>query len=243
MANQLEMGPDLFGPEQPRGLRILGRLQSHLSIGQAEARLGTWVERLTARRPEADGAARATLHSRATAVPLTPQVIAAFSPVATVFALVLGLACANVANMMLARGLGRQRELGIRVAVGATPGRLVRQLLTESMLLAFAAGCLAVPISQIFIRGSVKVMFATLPAGMEDLVQQVPLQADTRVLIFTLIAALSSTIMFGLLPAVQSHTRRRHLSHERRVLELLATRPAEKRAGRRANRDLRPLVD
>ena len=243
MANQLEMGPDLFGPEQPRGLRILGRLQSHLSIGQAEARLGTWVERLTARRPEANGAARATLHSRATAVPLTPQVIAAFSPVATVFALVLGVACANVANMMLARGLGRQRELGIRVAVGATPGRLVRQLLTESMLLAFAAGCLAVPISQIFIRGSVKVMFATLPAGMEDLVQQVPLQADTRVLIFTLIAALSSTIIFGLLPAVQSHTRRRHLSHERRVLELLATRPAEKRAGRRANRDLRPLVD
>ena len=105
LANQLEMGPDLFGPEQPRGLRILGRLQSHLSIGQAEARLGTWVERLTARRPEANGGARATLHSRATAVPLTPQVIAAFSPVATVFALVLGVACANVANMMLARGL------------------------------------------------------------------------------------------------------------------------------------------
>ncbi len=204
IANQLEMGPDLFGPEQPRSLRILGRLQAHLSTGQAEARLATWVEPLTAQRPEADRPVRAILHSRATALPLTPQVIVAFSPVAIVFALVLGLACANVANMMLARGLGRQRELGIRVAVGATPGRVVRQLLTESMLLAFAAGCLAVPISQIIIRGSVKVMFATLPAGMEDLVHQIPLQTDPRVLIFTMIAALLATIMFGLIPAVQT---------------------------------------
>ena len=204
MANQLEMGADLFGPEQPRRLRILGRLQPHLSVGQAEVRLGTWVQRLTAQRPEANRAVRATLHSRATAVPLTPQVIVAFSPIAIVFGLVLGLACANVANMMLARGLGRQRELGIRVGLGATPGRLVRQLVTESMVMALAAGCLAFPISQILIRGSVNVMFATLPAGMEDLVQEVPLQADMRVLIFTMIAALLATIMFGLVPAVQS---------------------------------------
>jgi hypothetical protein len=204
MANQLETGADLFGPEQPRGLRILGRLQPRLSVGQAEVRLGTWVQRLTAQRPEANRAVRATLHSRATAVPLTPQVIVAFSPVGIVFGLVLGLACANVANMMLARGLGRRRELGIRLGLGATPGRLVRQLVTESMLMAFAAGCLAVPLSQMLIRGSVNVMFATLPAGMEDLVQHVPLQADTRVLIFTMIAALLAIIMFGLVPAVQS---------------------------------------
>jgi predicted permease len=204
MANQLEAGRDLFGPEQPRGLRILGRLQPHLSTAQAEARLGTWIDHLTAQRPEANRAVRATLQSRATAVPLTPQVMVAFSPVAIVFGLVLGLACANVANMMLARGLGRQRELGIRVALGATPARLIRQLLTESSLVAFAAGCLAVPISQIIIKGSVNVMLATLPAGMEDLVQQVPLETDTRVLIFTMIAALLATIVFGLVPAVQT---------------------------------------
>ena len=121
ITNQLEVGPDLFGPEQPPGLRILGRLQPHLSVGQAEVRLATWTQRLTGQRSEANRAVRATLHSRATAVPLTPQVILAFSPVGIVFGLVLGLACANVANMMLARGLGRQRELGIRL--GLAPRR------------------------------------------------------------------------------------------------------------------------
>ena len=204
MARQLVTGPDSFGSEQPRDLRILGRLQPHLGVGQGEARLATWVEHLTPQHPEANRAVRAILHSRATAVPLTSQVIVAFSPVAIVFGLVLGLACANVANMMLARGLGRQRELGIRVAVGATPGRLLRQLLTESMLLAFAAGCLAVPISQILIRGSVNVMFATLPTGMEDLIHEVPFQADMRVLIYTMLAAALATIVFGLVPALQT---------------------------------------
>jgi hypothetical protein len=167
MANQLQMGPDVSGPEQPRSLRILGRLRPHVSIRQAEARLATLLEHLAAQRPEADRPVRATLHSRATALPLTPQVIGAFSPVVIVFGLVLGLACANVANLMLARGLRRQRELGIRVALGATPGRLVRQLLTESMLLALIAGCLAVPLSQVVISGSVTFMLATLPAGAD----------------------------------------------------------------------------
>ena len=243
IANQLETGPDLFGPEQPRSLRILGRLQAHLSTGQAEARLATWVEHLTAQRPEADRPVRAILHSRATALPLTPQVIVAFSPVVIVFGLVLGLACANVANMMLARGLRRQRELGIRVALGATPGRLVRQLLTESVLLAFVAGCLAVPISQIVIRGSVKRHDGHPSCGHgrsrprsgaagryagPDVHDDRSTGGDRRV---------------RTRAGSPDHTRRRHFSHERRVLECWTTRPAEKCARRHASRDLRPLVD
>ena len=136
----LEDGPDIFGPEHPGGLRILGRLKTGMRVQEGQAGLTLWAQRITAGRPDFDKAAGAILRSRATTIPLTRTALLTFSPIVISFGLVLLIACANVANMMLARAMSRQREIGVRLSLGAARGRLIRQLLTESLLLSLLGG-------------------------------------------------------------------------------------------------------
>src|SRR5258708_20572251 len=139
MNARFDDGPDLFGPEHPRRLFIIGRLKPGFSVRQAQAGLTVWAQRFTADRPDAEKVVGAVFWSRATSLVLNPRAALTLSPILVAFALVLLIACANVANMMLARAMSRQREIGIRLALGAGRGRLVRQLLTESILLALPA--------------------------------------------------------------------------------------------------------
>jgi predicted permease len=111
--------------------------------------------------------------------------------------LVLVVACANVANMLLARGLTRRREIAIRLSMGAGRGRLLQQLLTESVLLSLAGGVLAMFIAWTGARAVV----ALIPA---DGVHQVDLSPDGTVLAYTLVVAILTGIVFGLLPALNS---------------------------------------
>src|SRR6185295_13023619 len=99
---------------------------------------------------------------------------------------------------MLARAMARQREIGVRLSLGASRRRLVRQLLTEAILLAIPAGLAGFAISQATIHLAVSVMYATLPADLTALVTIVPLPPDARVLGFTMMAALVSALGFGL---------------------------------------------
>ena len=204
MTPLLENGLNIFGSENSALPLIVGRLKRRISVSQAEADLAGWTRQVTADRPESERAARAFLRSKATVVRLSAKVLAVFSPLAAAVGLVLLLACANVANMMLARAMARQREIGIRLSLGADRKRLVRQLLTESLLLAVPAGLAGFLVSRVAIEVSLRIMFATLPSNLVEIAPRISLPPDIRVFGFMLFAALVSALVFGLAPAVQS---------------------------------------
>jgi len=204
MAGRLQDGPDLFGKEHPERLDIVGRLRHGQSVPGAEAILTARSQRMTLQMPDDSKAVGVLLHSKATSIPLTPELLVAFSPLAVAFGLVLVLACTNVASIMLARATARQREIGIRLSLGALRRRLVRQLLTESILLSIPAAILGFIISRVTIDAAIRVMFATVPKDMLELIHDVPRPVDWRVIAFMLFAALASALLFGLAPAFQA---------------------------------------
>lgn len=111
--------------------------------------------------------------------------------------LVLLIACANVANLLIARGFMRQREIAVRLSLGATRGQLVRQLLTESVLLSLIGGALGIALSVALTRG----LIALIPQQQPLLIQPTP---DLRILSFTFALTLVTGVVFGLLPALRA---------------------------------------
>src|SRR2546427_4071069 len=204
LLSRLEGSEDLFGSKEPEVLRAVLRLKPGVDERQARAALATWAANATATLPDSLRWTRADLFSVASALPLTPETIAMFTPAVVGFGLVLLIAFANVANVMLARGLARQREIGIRLALGAARARLVRQLLTESALLAIPAAALGFVISRWTIDGGVRLMFASVPSEFVPYLRVIALSPDLRVFGFVLLAALASALAFGLVPALQA---------------------------------------
>lgn len=124
---------------------------------------------------------------------IAPIVAIAF----TAFGAVLLLACANVTNLLLARGAARQSEIAVRMAIGAGRARIVRQLLTEAGLLALVAAAITLPLTYALPRLAVRIMGQNVPTN-------VPLEPDIKVLLFALGIALLATLAFGLAPALQT---------------------------------------
>ena len=183
---------------------VIGRLLPGMTARSAQAPLLAWSRAISAALPPEERAAGVILEPRGTAVPLGTGAIAMFLPLFVAFGLVLLTACANVSNMMLARALARQREIGIRISLGAGRARLVRQLLTESALLALPAALAGLVLSQLTLRGAQRLMFATVPAPFARFVGIADLSIDWRVFAFILIAAAAATLLFGLIPALQT---------------------------------------
>jgi predicted permease len=204
LLHRLEGADDLFGAKQPHVLRPVLRLKAGVNPEQARAVLQTWAARTTASLPDSLRWTHVDLVSAASALPLTAETVAIFTPAAVAFVLVLLIACVNIANVLLARGIARQREVGIRLALGAARRRLVRQLLTESVLLAIPAAALGFVISQATLDGAVRVMFASAPAEFVPYIRVLRLAPDLRVFAFLALAALASALAFGLLPALQA---------------------------------------
>ena len=117
------------------------------------------------------------------------------------------IGCANVANLLLARGLSRQREIGIRLSLGASRPRIIRQLLTESLLLALAAAACALVVSRLFLEGALSAVMTTIPPDFVPAMSLLNLAApaaDWRLLMFLVAGAVVSTVFFGLAPALQA---------------------------------------
>jgi predicted permease len=127
----------------------------------------------------------------------------AFAPIFIAFGLVLLIGCANVANLLLARGVARQREIGIRLSLGASRRRVVRQLLTESFLLAVAAAACGFLVSRLFLEGALYTASMAMPPELAEQLTVAPPDADWRVLVFLVAGAIVSTGFFGLVPALQ----------------------------------------
>lgn len=224
-------------PSRPPGadefpqLSIMGRLKPGWTQERAEAALLTYGRQayLTWRNwPRPEGA---YIEQRATNVPLNRDSIRIFLPLFVAFGLVLMIACVNVSNMMLARGLARRHEIGIRISLGAGRARMVRQLLTESLLLAIPAALAAFGVAYGIIRTGYWLLTNILPAAtMETITASINLPSfspDLRVLAFLLATALITTLVFGLMPAIQT-TRSRLVQANRGEFEA-GYRPARLR--------------
>ena len=204
MDAEVTPGPDLFGPSEPEKLRTLVRLRPGVSEAAAKAAVMVWAKAETVGLPADRQPTGVSILSRATPITFTGIGLLSVAPVFVAFGLVLAVACANVSNMMLARALARQREIGIRISLGAGRARLVRQLLTESVLLAGPAAVAGLVISQYTIRFAQWLMYTTLPAAFTKLVRVPPLNPDIRVFGFILAASFAATLIFGLIPAIQT---------------------------------------
>jgi predicted permease len=177
------------------GMKGIGRLKPGVAFAQARADMDRVAKNLAAAFPEADAAEGARL------VPLKQKMIGDIKPFLLVLlaavCFVLLIACVNVANLLLARSTSRTREFAIRLSLGASQSRVVRQLLTESILLALGGAGFGLLIAS----WGTKAALAALPVAMPR-AEQVGL--DGHVLIFTAVVSVLAGIFFGLAPALKT---------------------------------------
>ena len=182
-------------------LRFKGRMKPGVTPAQVRAEFEGLVRRLGEQYPETMAKERvAVVPTRD--VRINPDVDSTLAPagllLVSAVGLVLVVACANLANLMLARAAGRRREIAVRAALGAERSRLVRQMLTESLLLALLGGALALPLA----AGLAALITRVQPPLPIDI--GLAVSPDWRVLIFTLLVAVVTGAVFGLIPALRA---------------------------------------
>ena len=200
----LEEGPSLFGPEQPQRLDVVGRLGATQTEGSARAAVLAWARRTTASNPPETQAVVAILEPAATPIALSFNVLLAFTPLMVAFGLVLLTAAANLAGLMLSRATVRQREIAIRLSLGASRGRIVRQLFVESLLLALVASLAGFALGRVTLDAGIRAVYATLPPVVADYIRLLPVVPDARVLAALIAAGIGAAVLFGALPALHA---------------------------------------
>ena len=188
-------GPALQRRGAGLGIHGIGRLAPGVTIDQARADLAAVCQHLAEVYPESNKQLGASMEPLRDSVVgnVRPYVLLLFGAVG----LVLLIACVNVANLLLARSAGRAREFGIRLALGASVGRLVRQLLTESLLLALAGGVLGLGVAW----WCSDTLFTILPRGLPHVGT---LDLDGSLLLFTAGVSLLAGVLSGLTPALRA---------------------------------------
>jgi putative ABC transport system permease protein len=191
----LQLDPATDWRKSGRFLRSVARLKPGVSVQQAQAELDTIGKQLEIAYPDYNKGWGVNL------VPMYEQIVGDIRPVLLVLlaavAFVLLIACANVANLLLSRAASRQKELALRAALGADRMRLIRQMLTESVLLALLGGILGVLLAY----WGIQILVAFAPDNIPRLHE---ITIDPRVLGFTFGVSLLTGLVFGLVPALQS---------------------------------------
>jgi putative ABC transport system permease protein len=202
MAEELRRNPKLLADRGSHWMAVVGRLKPGVSMEQASAEVAAIATRMNEAYPDQ--------RASNTRAKVMGEVDGRFEDMGGVFksagaiamaivGLILLIACANVANLMLARAAARRREIGIRLALGANRARLIRQLLTESLLLSLLGGALGLLLAfwvSDLMEGFIPVLEYNFIKDFFAL--------DSRALIFTLIISLGTGLVFGLAPAWQS---------------------------------------
>jgi putative ABC transport system permease protein len=184
-----------------RGYRIVGRLQNGVSVEQAQAEMSSIAERLAQTYPDSNAGTGVVL------VPLRTQIVGDYQKPLVVLliavAFILLIACANVANLMMARTAARDREIAIRRAMGAGQMRLIRQMLTESILLSAVGGAIGLLLA----GWGVQLLLGLTPKSIPRLEG---VSVDRWTLLFTFGVSIGTGMLFGLAPAW--HARRLSLN-------------------------------
>jgi predicted permease len=202
MVEEIRRSPKVLEARGDHWMNAIGRLKPGVSLAQASAEFSAIANRLNQTYSDT--------RARDTQVTVLTETEGRFEDMGTVFksggaiamaivGLILLIACANVANLMLARAAARRKEIGIRLALGASRTRLIRQLLTESLLLAILGGGLGLLIAvwvTKLMQGFVPIMQYTIVKDFFSL--------DSRALWFTLVVSLATGLVFGLAPAWHS---------------------------------------
>jgi predicted permease len=194
-------GKEFFNDRRFLGIGTFGRLKSGLEMSAAEASLKTMATHLEAEFPKDNGGrsvALSPLADAAVGVNDHKRIALAGAMMMGVVGLVLLIACVNLANLLLAQGARRQKEISLRAALGAGRRRIVRQMLTESMLLSLAGGAVGLAIAY----AGRTILWSLRPPFIEQ--TGIDLSLDSHVLFFTLGVAILTGFIFGLVPAVKA---------------------------------------
>jgi predicted permease len=194
--------PGMIAEKREIEVDVVGRLRPGMSREVALAQLIAWDSRRNQGSVESRTAG-VTLVPRRGTIPQPLEAVIIFGPLFVAFGLILLTGCANVASLLLARGVSRQQEIGVRLSLGASRVQIVRQLLIENLVLALIAAVAGYGISRLILEATVYSVMTSMPPDIGDVRLLVP-QSDWRVAVFLIAGAIVSTVLFALAPALQA---------------------------------------